>query len=257
MLHQQLVRNVPGAHVAVLFMHGIAGSPEHFRQGCLPLEDMIPGDWSMYNLLYDGHGGQVEDFSRSSMTAWKKQVHEAFLELCRSHQQVILVGHSMGTLFAVHLALEYPEKVPLIFLIDCPLRLGVKLSGALNLIKLSYGLLDYDDPVQGALGRATSIRQTWKSWKYIPWVLRVAELVLLMYQTASDIPKLSVKTVAFQSRLDEMVSCGACKLLRKSGRVEVHGLKYSTHFYYPPGDADRVIRRFGELLKAVKNTEES
>ena len=104
-------------------MHGIAGSPDHFRT-LLPLEELIPADWSVYNVLMDGNGKGVKEFSRSYTKKWTTQVMGIFNDLCETHERVIIVGHSMGTLFAVQMALRRPEKVPFIFLIACPLRVG-------------------------------------------------------------------------------------------------------------------------------------
>lgn len=88
MPHEETVRLVDGATVAVLFMHGIAGTPNHFRT-LLPLEQMIPADWSVYNVLLPGHGKKVEDFARSSMAQWKSYVNEIFNKLCDTHENMI------------------------------------------------------------------------------------------------------------------------------------------------------------------------
>ena len=79
MPHSQRVRILPEANTAVLFMHGICGSPNHFRQ-LLPLEDAVPDDWSLYNMVIDGHCNKVEDFGRSSMNKWLTQVRAVFDE---------------------------------------------------------------------------------------------------------------------------------------------------------------------------------
>ena len=250
MAHQETVRIIPGARTAVLFMHGIAGTPEHFRS-ILPLEHLVPENWSVYNVLMDGHGGQVEDFARSSMKKWKAQVMEIFDRLCDTHEQVVLVGHSMGTLFAVQMALQRPEKVPFILLIASPMRVGVKLYGAVNLIRLSYGLLDHTDPVQAATAKVSSITQTWMSWKYIGWIPRLIELLKEMKQTEAMLPELKIPCIAFQSRRDELVSCRSCSILRDSGRVELHGLRDSTHFYYTQEDVEAVQKRFLEEIETA------
>lgn len=243
----QTVRIVPGAKTAVLFMHGIAGSPDHFRV-LLPLEHLVPENYSIYNVLLDGHGKQVSDFAKSSMAKWKQQVMGIFDSLCDTHEKVVIVGHSMGTLFSVQMALRRPEKVPFIFLINCPLRVGVKPFGAANLIKLSFGLLDTTDPIQEATGRVSSIAHTWKSWQYIGWLPRLAELIWEMHRTAELVAYLQVKCISYQSRRDELVSCRSCKILRDSGKVELHGLRHATHFYYSPEEIAAVQRRFLKLM---------
>ena len=50
MNHQEYIREIPGAKTAVLMLHGIAGTPDHFEM-LLPL---VPADWSIYNILLDG-----------------------------------------------------------------------------------------------------------------------------------------------------------------------------------------------------------
>lgn len=249
MKHAQSVRIVPGAKTAVLFMHGIAGTPEHFRSEILSLEDLVPDSYSVYNVLLDGHSAQVEDFSHTSMEKWKRQVMSIFHQLCDTHEKVVLVGHSMGTLFAVQMALDRPDKVPFLFLVNCPLRVGVKPFGVVNLLRLSFGLLDERDPIQAATGKVTGIEQTWKAWKYIGWLPRVGELICEMHRIADVIPDLKVRCLSFQSRRDELVSCRSCGILRRSGRVEIHGLPNSTHFYYDPKDIASVQRYFRQLLE--------
>ena len=66
MAHQEYIRIVPGSKYAVLMLHGILGTPDHFRE-LLPL---VPENWSVHALLLDGHGGAVEDFSHTSMEKW-------------------------------------------------------------------------------------------------------------------------------------------------------------------------------------------
>ena len=55
---------------AVLLIHGIAGSPGHFRD----LTPVIPEEFSVYNILLAGHSGPIENLSHSSMKKWKAQV---------------------------------------------------------------------------------------------------------------------------------------------------------------------------------------
>lgn len=56
-------RLLPGAACAVLFVHGILGSPAQFA----PFLPLVPQDWSFCNLLLQGHGGGARDFSAASM----------------------------------------------------------------------------------------------------------------------------------------------------------------------------------------------
>ena len=102
MRHQQIKRIVDGAKTAILFIHGIIGTPDQFN-------DLIPfvrKDISVYNILLDGHGKGVRDFASTSMKKWEKQVENAVEELALKHERIIIVGHSMGTLFAIEQAIK-------------------------------------------------------------------------------------------------------------------------------------------------------
>ena len=247
MAHEETKRMVPGAKTAVLFIHGICGTPDHFRS-VLPLEDLAPEDCSVYNLRLDGHGGTASDFGRSSMEEWKRYVWQIFEDLIKDHQKVILVGHSMGTLFSIQLAVSHRERVAALFLLGVPLRVNLRLFGIRNFIRFGFGKLDEKDPMQKALKLASGITPTKKVWRYLPWIPRMMELFVQMRETVKCLKDLSVPTFAFQSRRDEVVSTRSGQILEKSGKVRVLSLPGSTHFYYPPEEANLLQQQFLRLL---------
>lgn len=248
MKHGESKRIVEGAESAVLLIHGICGSANHFRQ-LLPLEQLIPDNWSYHNLVLDGHSKEVEDFGRSSMKKWKAQTEKAFLDLSSTHKDVILVGHSMGTLLSIGLALRYPQKVRQLFLVAVPVKVFVRPRAIPYLMKIAFDHVDEEDPVLVAMRNGCGIQQTRKLWKYIPWIPRMAELLVLCAQTARQVDRLSVPCIAIQSAKDEMVSRRAGRLLEESGSIAVTELPDSTHFYYAPGDLQVILRRFEEICK--------
>ena len=117
MNHEPYFREGPGK-TAVLLIHGIAGSPGHFRD----LVPIIPQTFAVSNILLDGHNGTVRDFSSSSMEKWKTQFRNTLQNLCERYENVVIVAHSMGTLFAIQAAIERPEKIPHLFLLNVPTR---------------------------------------------------------------------------------------------------------------------------------------
>ena len=113
-------RLLPGAACAVLFVHGILGSPAQFA----PFLPLVPQDWSFCNLLLQGHGGGARDFSAASMAVWREQTRQAFAELRARHETVVIAAHSMGTLFAVQEAVRSPVEG--LFLLNVPLHVHVR-----------------------------------------------------------------------------------------------------------------------------------
>lgn len=250
MEHIETRRLVPGAKYAALFIHGIVGTPNHFRI-VLPLEELVPETWSVYNIRQPGHGGSVGGFGRSNVNQWRNHAKAAFEELAQKHEKVVIVGHSLGTLFAMQMALENPEKVALLFLVAAPMRPWVRLFGAVNCVKLAFNLIRDDRPLEWATRHVCGVEPTPLLWKYIPWIPRFFELFAEIARTEKVMGNLTVPCVAWQSRKDELVSNLSAPVLRKSGVMEVHELENSTHFYYAPEDLKLLRREFQNSIKKV------
>lgn len=241
--HAEYKRIVPGADTAVLFVHGILGTPNHFRD-LIPLVQQVPDTWSVYNVLLDGHGGSTDDFADSSMEKWKKQVKLAFLELTDIHDRVVIVAHSMGTLFAIQLAAEFPQKIPFLFLLGVPLRPHMRPAMIRDCIRMAWGTL----PHGSVLWKATSVTATRKLWKYIRWIPRYLELFREIGATERVLNRIQVPCTAYQSQKDELVSNLTYKVLTRSGVMTVHQLQNSTHFCYTPADSERICTDLSSQL---------
>jgi esterase/lipase len=250
MQHSETRKLVPGAKYAVLLLHGIAGSPNQFRR-LIPLEELVPQDWSVYNLRYPGHGGDVRDFGRSVMKQWRSHAREAFLELSENHEKVLVVGHSMGTLFAVQLAVEFPEKVAVLFLLNVPMRPMPRLFFMVNGLRLAFNRIRQDHPEEACFQIACGVNPTALVWRYIPWIPRILELFREIHRTEKLLVNLTVPCVAWQSRKDDLVSNLSAPVLRESGVMDVHELPESTHFYYAPKDKASVCEAFENEIKKI------
>lgn len=248
MEHREFKRIVTGAEAAVLFVHGISGSPNHFRQ-LIPLEGMVPENWSVHNILLDGHGKNVEDFSRSSMVKWAEEVRTSFLTLAETHDRVFLVAHSMGTLFAIQLAAEFPDKTAGLFLLAVPLRVGIRPECVNNIARLVFNRIRDDHPMEAALRKASSVKASPYLWKYIGWVPRFLELLQQMRRTDKLLEKLQVPCMVFQSGRDELVSGRSRQLLEKIRTGDIRVLEGSSHFYYTPDDAKLIKTEFQKIME--------
>ena len=69
-MHKEYKRIVENSPKALLFIHGILGTPNHFD----PFMPLVPENLSVYNMLLDGHGKSVRDFTKTSMEKWENQV---------------------------------------------------------------------------------------------------------------------------------------------------------------------------------------
>ena len=250
MKNRETRRLVPGAKYAVLFLHGIAGSPEQFRS-LTGLEQLVPESWSVINVRYPGHGADVLDVGSSSIEQWRNHARKAFLELEENHEKVLIVGHSMGTLFAIQLALEYPERISGLFLLNVPLRPMPRLFFIPSCLRLAFGCIRPDHPKEACLQTACGVTPTNRVWQYLTWLPRVFELFGEIARTEKYLRNLSVPCIAFQSGTDDLVSNLSTRVLRRSGVMTVRELPESTHFYYAPWERQAIARDFANRIKKV------
>lgn len=242
MSHREYIREVPGSRKAVLMIHGILGTPRHF-EFLLPL---IPEDWAVYNLLLDGHGGTVDDFSRTSMKKWKSQVSARLDDLLRRYDEIILVAHSMGTLFSIQEAIARPEKIRHLFLLQCPLRPWLKLRYACYSLLLPFGIVP---KAAQDMCSDCSLTLTRKLWKYLGWIPRFLELFAECRKTRQLLGQLTVPCLVFQSQRDEMVSLRSSKDLGRHPHYRMFCLKTSGHFGYSQEDAKMLKEEFSKLFQ--------
>ena len=113
MSHKTYIRHVENGETAVLFIHGFLGSTEHFAR----FISLVPENYGIYNVLLEGHGGSTKDFAKASMEKWKAQVSHVVDELLGKYKFLIIVGHSMGTFFAMDTAVNFPDRIKHLFLL--------------------------------------------------------------------------------------------------------------------------------------------
>ena len=249
MKHQQYIRIVPGSNTAVLFIHGIFGSPDHFGEYIKE----VPDSFSVYNILLDGHGKTVKDISSTSMKKWKMQVGNIVNSLCDSFDNIIVVAHSMGTLFAIEESIKHPDKIKSLFLLSIPANIRLKLSSATNSLKLIFNVKS-NDPRQIAGKTTHSVTPSKKLWEYLGWIPRYLELFEEIKIAKTLIPAVSVKCRVYQSQKDEMVSMKSCDYIRANPEIKLSVLKNSSHFYYPPEDMSYLKSEFKDVLNIVQNS---
>lgn len=239
MEHTPLERRIPGADTAVVLIHGICGTPRHFRM-LLPL---VPEDFSFRCLLLQGHGGDARAFGRASMAAWQHQVDEAVLELSQSHRRVLLVGHSLGSLLAMDAALRL-KGVEGLFCMAVPLRLGLSRKMVRRGWQMFWGTGDPADPGFQAAVDCCGVKLSRNPFHYLGWIPRFLELFAKIAAIRRSLPRLRTPCICFQSAKDELVSPRSGRLLTKNPFVRLEILPASGHYDYPPQDRKRMQDAF-------------
>ena len=243
MEHKEYKRIVPEAETAVLFIHGIAGTPNHFKD-FLPL---VPKEFSVYNILLDGHGGKTEDFSKTSMKKWENQVDFTVSDLLKTHEKIIIVAHSLGTLLAIEQAVK-EKRIEKLFLLAVPIKLFVKPIALFSAFRIYLGNVPESNEKLVAMKNCCGIELSKNLLKYLGWIPRFLELFGKIGETRKIIGNLKTDCMIFQSLGDELVSKKSIKYLEEKTSASINVLEKSGHYYYEKNDFDYLL---GELRKFI------
>lgn len=233
-MHREYKRIASTSEKAVLFIHGIWGTPNHFSE-LLPL---VPENVSVHNILLDGHGKGVKDFSKASMQKWQAQVSEVVNELAQMHEEIYIAAHSLGALLAIEQAVRN-LKITKLFLLAVPLKLCLTPKMFINSAKVYFGIISNEQLM--AAQRCCGITHDKNILLYLRWLPRFMELFSRIRTTRKLVSSVKIPCVACQSQKDEMVSVKAQKLLKNTAGISLVRLENSGHYYYGGND--------GEVLK--------
>lgn len=230
----ECIRSAAGPHGAILFVHGILGAPDFFSF----LIPDIPRDWALFTITLDGHCATPRDFGAASMKRWKAQVSEAASDLKSRFVRLVIVAHSMGTLFAIEQGVC--GNADALFLLNPPLALRPSKRLFLTPIKVYTGRIRPDDVWTNAAVEAYSISDDANPLHYLCWPKRYLELFNEIRKTRPLVCRLTIPVTAIYSVLDEMVSPRSAKLFESLSSATLLLLEESGHYYYTPSDKETI-----------------
>jgi carboxylesterase len=108
-------------HFGILIIHGFTATLESISALCEPVKALgVPFRMP----LLAGHGASSpEALCGVKWELWLQDADRAFQELAREADQIIVIGHSMGALIALNLAVRYPARVDSLVLVTPALKL--------------------------------------------------------------------------------------------------------------------------------------
>lgn len=242
--HIEYRRIVEDARVAVLCVHGIMGTPNHFRD----LIPLIPDDFSILNIVIDGHCGSVSDFSHASMKKWEDCVERAVNELLENHDEIYVLAHSMGTLLTMEQAMKNP-RITRLFYLSVPIKVGLKLRMVDTAMRVYFNKIRPTDKFALAGRECYGITDSKNIFKYLGWAPRFLDLFSKISYIRKNLYKFETPCTAYQSALDEMVSPKSIDILKKESKMRVVTLENSGHFYYSPDDTEYLKQEFKLFLE--------
>jgi esterase/lipase len=211
----------------------------------------VPKDWSIRNILLDGHGAGVKDFASTSMSKWKEQVNAILDDFCENHDNIVICAHSMGTLFAIREAIARPHKIKALFLLASPLKIFMKPAAVKQSLKIAFNTVDENNEREKAGKEAYGIQPDKNLLNYLGWIPRYIELFKESASVRKTIKALTCPTRFYQSKNDELVAKSSERFLKGIKNVKLSVLQKSSHFYYQPDDLDYLKSEFLSLIKSI------
>lgn len=249
MPHSSYIRVVPDSACAVLLLHGILGTPRQFD----PILDCFPENWSVYNMVLDGHGGTVADFARSGMRKWQAQTDATLDALRRRHEKIIVVAHSMGCLLTLASLLREKSGVYGTLLLAPALCIRVRPVACVNALRVALDRIPPGNILAAATRKACGVAPEKRLWRYLPALPRFVELFAKARRVRSLLGFIEVPCTVMLSAKDELVGPRTASCLRGREAFTVHMLKDSGHFYYPEQDLAQLRQTVREVVRQTEN----
>jgi len=229
----------------VLLLHGFSGSPGEMSY---PGEMIIRNGYSVSIPRYPGHGTSLEEMAATTPEQWYGAAREAYLELSRRAPRIIIVGLSMGGLFALRLAHEF--KTEQIALLSTPAGVSdwrLYTLGFLGLFKKFIWEESADRGVNDpeirknhiCYHQGLAVRPAWKTYKF-------------MRDTMKLLPEIESQALIMQGDHDKVIpSYSADRLETRLGSkdVEIFRAPRSNHAISVDFDRKEVAQKLIEFLK--------
>lgn len=246
-MHKEYFYKNANSDTAVLFIHGILGSPNSFAD----LIRALKNRYTVLALLLPGHGGTARAFSESAMAQWENCVETAVKKLAQKYQNLILVGHSMGCLLAMQAAAATSNTcIKGLFLTAVPLHMQLTPSSASNSLKVVFNRVRPNDTLATAAKNACSV-DSGQLLEHLRWLPRFFELLKKARQCRTLPSQLSIPVLVFQSRKDELVARRSAKHFIGKPNYTLKVLENSRHYYYHPQERAQMADALVQFVEQV------
>lgn len=246
MVHSPFFRDRPDADIAVLMIHGILGTPRHFDW----LINTIPDNIHISNILLPGHGGSVQDFSNATMDQWLAHVEKTVSDLEKPGRQIIVVGHSLGSLLALNAAKNH-KSIRSLMLLNVPLYPQFRLRLIGRNFRAAFGKLNMNDPKDVQFYQACGTVTEPFLWKYLTWIPNFLSLLHLCRKCRTIPQRLSIPCNAYLGGEDDLVNIRTKNWLQNHSKITLRYFPNGTHFGYSKQEQSIIKEDFNSILLEI------
>lgn len=112
----------------ILFIHGFMGNPDEFNL----IEELLNiNNYQTFSFYLHGHKEQVKKLKRKD---WINDCQNNLNYILPNHQEVIVIGHSLGGVLGINLALNNQPYIKKIILIDPSIEYLINKNGKIKIL---------------------------------------------------------------------------------------------------------------------------
>ncbi|MBN8237093.1 alpha/beta fold hydrolase [Halobacillus kuroshimensis] len=229
--------------IGCLCIHGYTGSPEEVQ----PLVDFLEArtEWEIANPTLPGHGEDL-DLEGHYYQEWIAAAELALLDLMKRHDEVYIVGFSMGGMIAAYLTAKY--RVDRLVLLSAA-------GKYVSLPQMAKDVLEMaGDAWNGVLADNDLFRRYQKKMRDT-YVFSTIEFMKCVQFTRPYLREVTCPVLIIQGELDGMVPKAAAVYLEEeipSTEKEVVFLKQSKHLICHGDDKDELFNRVLEFIGSAQ-----
>lgn len=224
-----------GAAVGVLLCHGFTGTPQSLRGWA---EELAAAGYSVEVPLLPGHGTTWQEMNRSTWQDWYGTLDTSLTDLRARCSSIFVAGLSMGGALALRLAIERPDDVTGLVLVNPAVRLEdprLRLLPVIRRVVASFPGIANDIKKPGAVELA---------YDRTP-LHALASLLALQADIVPRLPKVDQPLLLLRSAQDHVVPATSSRLVLDSvascDRAEIV-LEDSYHVATLDNDAARIVK---------------
>jgi carboxylesterase len=238
----------------------------------LPVAGALRGEYPLWVVRVAGHATRVAELAETSWLDWYASATDGARALGTAAPRLVVIGLSMGSLLALHLAIERPDVVAGVVLLSPAASLRRATVRRLSHFLRMLGALDARSaglrtrlarvlfPKTGSDISDPEVRATHPGYRQIP-LRALLNILMLQRLVAREAPRLTQPALVVHAAQDHTCSIGAARILYdRLGSKEKRFVRLERSFHVVTVDCERTtvrreVRAFVDALAARSSTQ--
>ena len=241
---EELTFSFKGKKGGLLILHGFTGTPVTLKRLGRYIHKM---DLSVSAPLLPGHGQTAEILNQATQEQWIETADKAFMDLKKNHENVYVLGYSLGSLLALELASR--RDLQGLILISTALKFTQTQEHRRMIAEDTRPLIPIDE--------IFSLDDPQRFYEYKEWpALAFKQVFSLSMKVRRLLPNIHAPVKVFHGMNDTLTPPENIGFLSRniaSTHIEIEKLENSHHRILAGPDQDFVIQKSGDFIEKLLN----